>query len=175
MPWIGAALICLVQAAPSPSPSPSPSPTPEPAPLTPRRLRLDVERHVESVMQSRDDGTPRFQESVDTLKASIGLGADVIDPNASEADRRRAAALRVDQFFDRMTQGQARMQVLPGMLTWTLRRDAKAHINPAGLQQAVALAQAQLGADSTGATGAAPPGPIRQAPGGPPVTGGDAP
>ena len=47
--------------------SPSPSPTPEPAPLTPRRLRLDVERHVESVMQSRDDGTPRFQESVDVL------------------------------------------------------------------------------------------------------------
>lgn len=118
--------------------------------------------------------TQRFQESVDTLKATIGLGPDVLDPNAPLADRRRAAALRVDQFFDRMTQGQARMQLLPGMLTWTLRQDAEARVNPAGLQQAVALAEARIGpVDSTMGAGGAP-SPVRPAPGGPPV-GGNAP
>lgn len=115
-----------------------------------------------------------FRNSIDTLKANIGLGQDVLDPNAPEADRRRAAAMRVDQFFDRMVQGQARMQLLPGMLTWTLRQDADARVNPAGVQQAVALAEARLGPlDSTMGAGAAP-APIRPAPGGPPV-GGDAP
>jgi hypothetical protein len=68
---IGAALICLVQAAPGPSPSPSatssPSPAGSPQAEAPRRLRLDIDKHVEDVMQSRDDGTPRFRESVDVL------------------------------------------------------------------------------------------------------------
>lgn len=120
-----------------------------------------------------DEIRTMFQESVDTLKVTIGLGPEVLDPNAPEADRRRAAALRVDQFFDRMTQGQARMQLLPGMLTWTLRKNAKAHVNPAGVQQAVALAEARLGPLDS-ATGAPPPSPMRPAPGGPPV-GGDTP
>jgi hypothetical protein len=119
-----------------------------------------------------------FRESVDTLKASIGLGPEVIDPSAPEADRRRAAGLRVDQFFDRMTQGEARMQMLPGMLTWTLRRDAEARVNPAGVQQAVALAEARLGpldpGMGAGPGGAPEPAPMRPAPGGPPV-GGDTP
>ena len=124
------------------------------------------------------DITTRFNETVDTLKATIGLGPDVLDPNAPEADRRRAAALRVDQFFDRMTQGQARMQLLPGMLTWTHRRDAEANVNSAGVQQAVSLAEARMGPiDSTMGVGpgaGAAPSPMRPAPGGPPV-GGDTP
>ncbi len=120
-----------------------------------------------------------FEASVDTLKTTIGLGPDVIDPKAPEADRRRAAALRVDQFFDRMTQGQQRMRLLPGMLTWSLRQHAAGAVNPAGVQQAVSLAQAIVsardsangGADSAaGAAGVASP--IKPAPGGPPVPGG---
>lgn len=113
-----------------------------------------------------------FTSQVDTLKAAIGLGPDVIDPNANEADRRRAAAIRVDTFFDRMTTGESRLRLLPGMLTWTLRARTSSHVNPAGVQQAVALAAAKVGADTTGGPTGAPPA-LAPAPGGPPVMGGD--
>jgi hypothetical protein len=94
----------------------------------------------------------------------------VIDPNANEGDRRRAAAIRVDTFFDRMTTGESRLRLLPGMLTWTLRARTESRVNPAGVLHAVALAEAQTGAD-TAAMGDAPPV-IAPAPGGPPVSGG---
>ena len=114
-----------------------------------------------------------FNAQVDTLKAAIGLGPDVIDPNANEADRRRAAAIRVDTFFDKMTTGESRLRLLPGMLTWTLRSRVDSRVNPAGVQHAVALAEAKVGADSSASVGAdgAPPA-IAPAPGGPPVSGG---
>jgi len=115
-----------------------------------------------------------FVAQVDSLKTAIGLTPDVIDPNAPEADRRRAAALRVDGFFDRMTTGESRMRLLPGMLAWTLRDRGEGRVNPAGVQHAVALAQARVSGDSAaGATAggdtATGPAPIRPAPGGPPV------
>lgn len=119
-----------------------------------------------------------FEASIDTLKEQIGLGPDVIDPNASLSERRKAAQMRVDQFFDKMTRGEARMRLLPGLLTWTLRQRTEGGVNPAGLEKAVSLAQAELGArDSTAkATGDTAPGsPMRAAPGGPPVPGGNTP
>jgi len=116
-----------------------------------------------------------FRAQIDTLKNTIGLGPDVIDPAASEADRRRAAALRVDSFFDRMVTGEAPVRLLPGMLTWTLREKVGAKVNPAGVQHAVALATVRNGGDSAGAGGQ--PGSQPQlvpAPGGPPIIdGGD--
>jgi hypothetical protein len=114
-----------------------------------------------------------FVAQVDTLKSAIGLGPDVIDPAASEADRRRAAAIRVDTFFDRMTTGESRLRLLPGMLTWTLRARAESQVNPAGVQHAVALAEARVGADTT--AGASGERVIEPAQGGPPVSGGDQP
>jgi hypothetical protein len=116
-----------------------------------------------------------FAAQVDTLKLSIGLGPDVIDPNASEADRRRAAAIRVDTFFDRMTTGESRLRLLPGMLTWTLRSRMESRVNPAGVQHAVALAEVRVGNDSGAQGGMDLPPAIAPAPGGPPVSGGDQP
>ena len=116
-----------------------------------------------------------FTAQVDTLKAAIGLGPDVIDPNANEDDRRRAAALRVDTFFDRMTTGESRLRLLPGMLTWTLRSRVDSRVNPAGVQHAVALAEARVGADSTAPGPEGAPPAITPAPGGPPVQGGNQP
>src|SRR5690606_32667909 len=74
-----------------------------------------------------------FTAQIDTLKVTIGLGSDVIDPAAPLADRRRAAALRVDAFFDKMVKGEAQVRLLPGMLTWTLREKTGAKVNPAGV------------------------------------------
>src|SRR5690606_4712218 len=114
-----------------------------------------------------------FRSQIDTLKNTIGLGPDVIDPAAPEADRRRAAALRVDTFFDRMVRGEAPVRLLPGMLTWTLREKVGAKVNPAGVQHAVALATVRNGGDSTGGQSGSQPQ-LTPAPGGPPIIdGGD--
>jgi hypothetical protein len=72
LPHLCAWLLWLAPAAPAqspvpaPSPSPAPSATPSPAPAVPQRLRLDIERHVESVMRDQG-GTPRFETSLEVL------------------------------------------------------------------------------------------------------------
>ncbi|HET9133839.1 MAG TPA: peptidylprolyl isomerase [Gemmatimonadales bacterium] len=109
-----------------------------------------------------------FKSDVDSLKAQMQLGAEVLDSTAKVADRKTAAGLKVEQFFDRLTSGQAQMRVLPGMLAWTLRGRMESGVNAAGTQRAIELAQAKLGVDTT----AAPPAPLQPAPGGPPVGGG---
>jgi peptidyl-prolyl cis-trans isomerase D len=108
--------------------------------------------------------TAAYNASIDTLKSVIGLGEDVIDPSAPLADRRRAAALRVERFFDEELTGSNRLRLLPGMLAWTLGENSTAFVNPAGIQQVVSLAEAMLN-DSTAA------GALGRAPGGPPVPG----
>src|SRR5262245_20104552 len=67
MPRLCAALLCLAQAAPSPSPTPPPSPSPAASSRAeaPRRLRLDIEKHVDEVLDK--SGLPRFQESVEVI------------------------------------------------------------------------------------------------------------
>lgn len=68
LPHLCASLLLLAQAAPAQNPSPAPSPTPTPsatAPAAPQRLRLDIERHVDSVM--RDRGMPAFETSVEVI------------------------------------------------------------------------------------------------------------
>jgi hypothetical protein len=106
-----------------------------------------------------------YLASIDTLKTVIGLHEDVIDPSAPIADRRRAAALRVDRFFDEQITGQNRLRLLPGMLAWTLAGNSKAFVNPSGIQQVVSMAAERLAAEQAGA------GALEQAPGGPPIPG----
>jgi hypothetical protein len=69
LPHLCAGLLLLAQAAPAPGPSPSPSPTPVASPTppaVPQRLRLDIARHVDSVLREQD-GTPRFETSLEVL------------------------------------------------------------------------------------------------------------
>ena len=110
-----------------------------------------------------------FAAEVDSIKAQIGLTPDVLDSTASEGDRRKAAALKVDQYFDALVSGRLRMRTLPGMMAYALRGKEKFSINPAGTKRAYDLAVAQRGPDTTQVV---PPGAIQQAPGGAPVPGG---
>ncbi len=109
-----------------------------------------------------------FVGTIDSIKADLQLTDDAIDPNASEADRRAAAAMKVDQFFDRMVTGQSRLRLLPGMLSWSLRSSGDYGVNPAGAARAIELAQAKQAVEG-GAAGGMPGGAIQPAPGGPPV------
>ena len=111
-----------------------------------------------------------FVGTIDSIKADLQLDDGTIDPNASEADRRAAAAMKVDQFFDRMVTGQSRLRLLPGMLSWSLRSSGEFGVNPAGAARAIEIAQAKQAAEGGGAGAAGVPGgAIQPAPGGPPV------
>lgn len=110
-----------------------------------------------------------FGVQLDTIKASMGLTADALDPKAKAADRSKAAALKVDQYFDKLVKGETRLRVLPGLLAAALRSEGKYLVNSAGLKRALEIALARPGADTTSAR---PPAVIQPAPGGAPVPGG---
>ncbi len=114
----------------------------------------------------------KFMAGIDSLRVGMQLTPDMIDPKASESDRAKAAALKVDQFFDRMTSGQTPLRILPGMVTWTLRNEAKYGVNQVGVKRAVELATAKIGpVPSALPPNGMPPGAVQPAPGPAPVPG----
>ncbi|HQR17402.1 MAG TPA: peptidylprolyl isomerase [Gemmatimonadales bacterium] len=109
-----------------------------------------------------------YQGAVDTLKMTIGLGAEVTDSSVALAERQKLAQLRVDTFFDAVFAQTARLRPLPGALAQVLREQEGAKISPAGIARAVEIAAAAqaltaAGGDSTGA--------LRPSAGPPPVSG----
>lgn len=130
-------------------------------------LLADAEKH--KVHMSAADWkimADGFKAEVDSIKLNIGIGPDALDPKASKSERSKAAALKVDAYFDNLVKRQARLRFLPGMLAWTLRGRMDHDVNPLGTKRALELALAKVAADSTGG---ARPGAIAPAPGGPPV------
>lgn len=105
---------------------------------------------------------------IDTLKMTIGLGPDVIDPNAAVAEREKAAQLRVDAFFTEVFAQRARLRPLPGALGQVLREQEGGKISQPGLTRAVELASAAAALNQ--APGANPNSPVQPAPGGPPIS-----
>ncbi|HET7293065.1 MAG TPA: hypothetical protein VFM88_11610 [Vicinamibacteria bacterium] len=63
-----APVLCAFAAAQAPQPSPTPSPTPAPSASPPARLRLDLERHAERVLDEK--GLPRFETTVEVEAAT---------------------------------------------------------------------------------------------------------
>ncbi len=111
---------------------------------------------------------------LDTLSRVVGLGADVRDSTIPLEERRKLAAMKVDDYFDRVVTGEARLRPLPSAsFAGILRSRYDFRLIPAGLQRAAELAVTR-GADTTGAlpappaAGAPAPG-LEPAPGGPPV------
>ena len=120
-----------------------------------------------------------FAAAVDTIKMNMGLTPAVLDPKASAHDRSRAAAERVDGFFNDLLAQKAQPRPLQGMLSATLRSREKTRFNAVALQHGIDLAKAKHSADSLKASGpggavapppAAPSG-MKPAPGGPPIGG----
>jgi hypothetical protein len=109
-----------------------------------------------------------FRSEVDSMRAAMELTAEAIDPKASAGDRSKAAALKVDQFFDRMISGQTTLRVLPGMIAYALRGSEKFGVNQVGVKRAVDLATAKAGPLPPQDI----PGAIQPAPGPAPVPGG---
>ncbi|HEY8061912.1 MAG TPA: peptidylprolyl isomerase [Gemmatimonadales bacterium] len=118
-----------------------------------------------------------FAGAVDSIEKNMDLTGAVLDPKASEHDRSRAAAEKVDQFFDKLISQKVQYRPLPGILSATLRAHEKTKFNAVALQHGIDLAKAKHAADSAKAnpgTGAPPPpattpGGLKPAPGGPPT------
>ena len=111
----------------------------------------------------------RYRSQIDTIRAEMGLDDSALgDSSAAAAERRKVAALKVDEYFDRLVTGKIRARPLPSALATLLRDRSSYRVHDAGINRAIELAQAESKtADSTRAAD----GPLQRAPGPPPIPG----
>ena len=118
----------------------------------------------------------QYTAFVTEFKRSIGLGGPEFSDSSKtpEAERVKLAGQKVDEYFDKLTKGQAQFRQIPPTLAAELRAEGDYKIYQAGIARAVELVAAKRRADSvTGKAGEAPapppPGTLQPAPGGPPT------
>ena len=111
----------------------------------------------------------RYRSQIDTLRAEMGLDDSTLgDTSATPAERRKVAALKVDEYFDRLVGGKIRARPLPSALATLLRDRSSYRVHDAGINRAVELAQAE---SRTADSAKAANGPLQRAPGPPPLPG----
>jgi hypothetical protein len=117
----------------------------------------------------------RYQFDLDSLRAAMDLAASQFaDGTASDAERARAAGLKVDAYFDDLVAGRKQLRPLPLTLGQVLRERGKWSISDAGLNRALELARGEK-AKADSAAGNVPGRTMQPAPGPAPVPGGAAP
>jgi hypothetical protein len=110
----------------------------------------------------------RYLAQLDTLKNEMNLaGGDVTDSSLAANEREKVAGIRMEQYFDQLIGGKARLRPLPSALASLLRERLPFRVNAAGVGRAVDIAK-ETKAKADSAEG---PGPVRRAPGGPPIPG----
>ena len=111
----------------------------------------------------------RYRSQIDTLRAEMGLDDSTLgDSSVAAAERNRVAALKVEEYFDRLVGGKARLRPLPSALATLLRDRSSYRIRDAGINRAIELAEVESKkADSARAA----TGPIQPAPGPAPIPG----
>ena len=119
----------------------------------------------------------RYLTALDTLKADMELTDPALtDKSASQEEREKLAALKVENYFDGLVAGKIRLRPLPSALATLLRERMPYRLYDAGITRAVESAQTlRSQADSAAPRGpgmqpAPGPAPIPGA-GGPPVPG----
>jgi hypothetical protein len=110
----------------------------------------------------------RYRSQLDTLRSEMGLDTAALwDSTAPRAERNKVAAMKVDQYFERLLSGKSRLRPLPSALAQVLRERGDYRIDEAGLNRGVELAEAaRPKTDST-----AKAGPMQPAPGPAPIPG----
>lgn len=111
----------------------------------------------------------RYLAQLDTLRNEMGLvGADLSDTTVAAAERQKVAGLKMEQYFDDLIAGKATLRPLPSALATLLRERLPHRVEQAGVTRAVEIAKEQK-AKADSAEGGS--GPVRRAPGGPPIPG----
>ena len=117
----------------------------------------------------------RYRAHLDTLRGEMGVSdAALGDSGAAKTERMKVAALKVEQYFDRLVEGKSRLRPLPSALSIVLRDRYDYRVNDAGVNRAVEFAEATRATDSTKtakAGGPIPEGAIQPAPGPAPIPG----
>lgn len=110
-----------------------------------------------------------YKTQLDTLRTEMGLDTAALwDSSAARADRHKVAAMKVDQYFDRLLSGKSRLRPLPSALSTVLRDRSDYRIYDGGLNRAIELAEAERAkTDSTKPK----TGPMQPAPGPAPIPG----
>ncbi len=85
----------------------------------------------------------RYRTQLDTLRAEMGLNSSSLDSSAAGAERSKVAALKVEQYFDRLVGGKGRLRPIPSALATVLRDRSSYRLSDAGLNRAVELAAAE--------------------------------
>ncbi len=119
-----------------------------------------------------DSMSAQFKQAIDGLREAMGLnGPEFSDSSKTpESGRRKLAAAKVDEYFDKLIKGEAQFRQIPPTLSAELRREGDYRIFPQGVARAKELILAQRTKDSAAAA-AGPQGPqpvFQPAPGGPP-------
>jgi hypothetical protein len=110
-----------------------------------------------------------YRSQLDTLQAEMGLDTVALwDSTVAAGDRSRVAAMKVDQYFDRLLTGTSRLRPLPSTLATLLRDRSSYKIHESGVNRAVEVAEAERSkSDSANAKS----GPLQPAPGPAPIPG----
>jgi hypothetical protein len=111
----------------------------------------------------------RYRSQIDSLRGEMGLDESTLgDSSVAESERRKVAAMKVEEYFDRLVAGKIRLRPLPAALATLLRDQSSYRVHDAGINRAIELAQIESKkADSVKAA----TGPIQPAPGPAPIPG----
>jgi|KBSSwiStaDraftv2_1062776.scaffolds.fasta_scaffold36104_2 hypothetical protein len=115
----------------------------------------------------------QYKSAIDALRDVMGLNVPELSDSSkvSVAERRKLAATKVDEYFDKLIKGEAQFRQIPPTLSAELRHQGDYRIFPQGIARAKELIIAQRVKDSAAAAAAGPQGPppgLQPAPGGPP-------
>jgi hypothetical protein len=115
----------------------------------------------------------QYKSQIANLKEAMGLDSTEFSDSTkvSVPERRKDAGLKVDAYFERLTKGQAQFRPMPTTLSAELRAEGDYKIFQAGVTRAMELIVQRKKQDSTGQGPVVGPGPLQQAPGGPPQPG----
>jgi PPIC-type PPIASE domain len=110
-----------------------------------------------------------YRGQLDTLRIEMGLAsADLKDSTGAKGERDKLAALKLEQYFDGLINGNTRLRPLPSALATLLRERSTYRVYEAGLNRAIEIAEAERRkSDSTNAKA----GPLKRAPGPAPIPG----
>lgn len=137
-------------------------------------------RHIGLTAGQRDTIRMRYREDLQQMLAGMGVAPESLaaDTAAAGAGRQQVAARRVDAYFTAITNTPGARQYfeVPVFLANELRGRGSWRINAAGVDRALERARVLRGPETPQAPAGMPqmsPPPVQQAPGGPPVGGGE--
>jgi hypothetical protein len=115
----------------------------------------------------------QYKSQIANVKEAMGLDSTEFSDSTkvSVPERRKAAAQKVDAYFDRLTKGQSQFRPLPTTLSAELRAEGDYKIFQAGVTRAMELIVQRKKQDSTSQGPPRSPGALQPAPGGPPQPG----